>query len=238
MLHVLLCAGGGVATRVENPRNRGGATREHYNHPWARRQQTVRSPSNQNTPRCKRARRRQQSPSRCVVLVVCFERLCKHQMFPPGPWVHITLNRLPQLCSHAVYMVGSQTDLFLAIHHCFVGTPPPLPLRGDNTATARLRPVLRGQPSLIAPIVVTPQEAIAMATTNPPTPMTALITRVMKDPVGSCILAQRDGRLSEQVLQFIGAAPQLATLRASFTGLAYTQVRHPTAYVSFQCGWQ
>lgn len=74
-------------------------------------------------------------------------------------------------------------------------------------------------------MIVTPPVAEQMAARIPPTPMTTLISKVRADPAARVIMASKDGRLSEQVHQFIGAAPQLAMLRTSYGSFAYTLVR-------------
>ena len=124
-----------------------------------------------------------------------------------------------------MFKVGSQRDLLLAAHHAFVGTEPPLPQKGNTQAEeVPDQPLLRGRPSLIAPMVVTPAEAKTLATVPRSTPMAALVCQVYGDSECRSILARDDGRMSETVLHFLGAAPQLSTLRTYFPCLAYCQV--------------
>lgn len=122
------------------------------------------------------------------------------------------------------YLVRSPRDLLLAVHHSFVGTAPPLQEVGVRAAPP-LDQELTGKPSLIAPMVVTPKMAGAMAVRAPATQMTNLIGQVAADGDASIILATRDGRMSEPVQQLMAWPPGLAMLRNHFPGLAYTLVR-------------
>ena len=131
----------------------------------------------------------------------------------------------------AVYMVRSQLDLLLAMHHTFVGTAPPLPLKGESLKGARKTGrVLQGAPSLVAPLVVNADEAATMASVHPPTPISTYIQRVLQDPDCMSVFAQKDGRVSPVILHFAGAAPQLAALVRHDSSLAYTQVS-PSPYL-------
>lgn len=124
----------------------------------------------------------------------------------------------------AVYRVKNQREVLLAAHHAFVGTAPPLQQAGDASGPP-LAPDLSGEPSLIALMLVTPAEAEQLAAGDPGQPMAELMKKVHGDPAAQVIMAARDHRLSETVLQFLGSAPELAMLRSEYKSLAYNLVR-------------
>ena len=133
------------------------------------------------------------------------------------------------LC-RAVYIVRNQVDVLLAIHHSFVGTPPPLPRVGEPLKKrSSVVPILQGQPSLVAPMVVSAEDATIIASQHPPTELSTYIQRVLDDKVCSSVLAQSDGRVSEVVLNFVSAPSQLTALVRHMSNLAYTQVIPPHA---------
>ena len=127
-----------------------------------------------------------------------------------------------------MYLIGNQKDLLVAAHHTFVGTVPRLRAAGSQTAGKVVFALPDGAPSLVAPMMLSADEVDLLRADHRKTAIKERCIEVADHDVSSCLLARKDGRMSEAVQQLVSAPRELATLRGLFPGVCGSQARSPS----------